>query len=138
MPPEEAYNNKQYSDALTGINKAEDLLGKSNAVLQGLKVKALYDSGEYAAAKQALDQFYTYKASKNLEKEIAPYLLKVEQKLAELEEKRKREDEETLLAKEKNEKEARLAKEAAAEGEAFLAEKCSTRRYSSNRIRLAV
>ncbi len=116
---EEAYGNKQYSDALTGLGKAEDLLGKSNAVLEGLKVKTLYDMSDYAAAKQALDKFYTYKASKNLEKEIAPYLLKVEGKLAEIEEKSRRKEEEARLAAAKKEDEARYFKESSSQ---FIAE----------------
>ncbi len=81
---EEAYGNKQYDDALTCLDKAEDLLGKSNAVLEGLKVKTLYDKGDYVDAKQALNNFYTFKSSKKLEKEIASYLLKLESKANEI------------------------------------------------------
>ncbi|MCG8378051.1 MAG: ankyrin repeat domain-containing protein, partial [Proteobacteria bacterium] len=81
---EEAYNNKQYESALNGIKKTEELLGKSNAVLEGLRVKVLFELKDYQAAKQALDKFYTYKASPELEKDIAPYLLKIDEAFTKL------------------------------------------------------
>jgi hypothetical protein len=80
---EDAYKNKEYSSALSGIKKAEKLLGGGNAVLQSLRVKILHDKGDYELAQQALDKFYTFKANTTLEKEIAPYLLKIDDKLEE-------------------------------------------------------
>ncbi|MCG8379750.1 MAG: hypothetical protein MI865_09790, partial [Proteobacteria bacterium] len=81
---EEAYNNKQYESALNGIKKTEELLGKSNAVLEALKVKILFEQKQFEAAKQTLDKFYTYKASPELEKDIAPYLLKIDEAFTKL------------------------------------------------------
>ncbi|MCG8378053.1 MAG: ankyrin repeat domain-containing protein [Proteobacteria bacterium] len=81
LAAEDAYSNQQYDSALNGIDKAEALLGKSNAVLEGLRVKVLFELKDYKNAKQALDKFYTYKASAELEKDIAPYLLQVDEAL---------------------------------------------------------
>ena len=75
---EQAYAEKKYDDALIGIKGVEALLGKSNALLQGLRVKALFGKGDYAGAKRALDTFFTLDASEQLSREIAPYLIKVE------------------------------------------------------------
>jgi len=75
---EQAYSEKKYDEALIGIKAVESLLGKSNALLQGLRVKTLYGKGDYAGTKRALDKFFTLDASEQLSREIAAYLLKAE------------------------------------------------------------
>ncbi|MFL0803054.1 MAG: hypothetical protein K6L81_05010 [Agarilytica sp.] len=72
-----------YGDALSAINKAESLLGSSNASTTALKVKIYFGQGKYQAAKQALNTFYTLKSGENLAREMAVFLTKVDKKIIE-------------------------------------------------------
>ena len=96
---EDAYAAKKYDEALIGIEVVESLLGKSNALLQGLRVKALYGKGDLAGTKKALDAFFQMEASDALSREIAPYLLNVKKKIEERETKSKRDAEKSAAHK---------------------------------------
>jgi len=75
------FNNKNYQSALDSIEKAESLLGTSNAELQGTRVKVLYETGQYQAVKKAFEAFNTYSPKQNLKQEIEAYLSRANEKM---------------------------------------------------------
>ncbi|GAA6170692.1 hypothetical protein NBRC116592_03620 [Colwellia sp. KU-HH00111] len=118
MAAEEAFNNKQYDDALKAVDKVESLLGKSNALLSALKVKTYFEQEKFIEAKAEIDVFFGFNAKVELAREVSSYLIKIdkgieEQKRSEQVAKDKAERERLeRVVREKAEKK-RLAKEKA-------------------------
>ena len=81
------FSSNNYKDCINTLDKVEGFLGKSNAVVANLKVKAYYKLKEYREAKTQLNKFFKYKASENLKNEMLDYIIKIDTKIEELEEK---------------------------------------------------
>jgi len=108
---QEAFDNGQYDDALTAIDKVESLLGKSNALLSALKVKTYFEQEQYIEAKAEIDVFFGFNAKEALAREVSSYLIKIDNGIEE--QKRRREQvKRERLAREEVEKE-KLAEEQA-------------------------
>ena len=61
--------------------RAVSLLGSSNAKLAALEVRILFAQKRYLDAKETLDQFYRYDPGPNLIRDMAPYLVEIEEEL---------------------------------------------------------
>ena len=96
---EEAYNNEEYSKAVSYCDQVVEILGSSNARVEGLYVKCYYEQNNISKAKEALQTFSNLKPDASLSKEIALYIVRIEE--AEKEEERRQE-----LAAEEAEKKA--------------------------------
>ncbi|KYG72199.1 WG repeat protein [Roseivirga ehrenbergii] len=80
-----AYDNSNYSRAISNLVEVEKTLGSTNARVLHLKIKAYYAKGEYSNAKASLDQFSNYSdsAAENIKSEVYSYIVKVDTKLKE-------------------------------------------------------
>lgn len=78
---QDAQENGQYQDALDALGKAVKLRGKTDARFTALEVKILIGLGNYSDAKTAIDRFYGYKSSNDLQREMAPLLLKIDKNI---------------------------------------------------------
>ncbi len=78
---EESYENKNYDAAMKSIKKVEKLLGKSNVTLSALRVKVLFGQRKYKDAKMELNLFYEYNSKKALAKEMASYIIKIDEEI---------------------------------------------------------
>jgi|SRR5690554_8107673 len=92
------YKSGNYHQALSYCQKAEEIIGKTNARIEAVRVKSYYASDDIIKAKASLETFLTLKTDEQLLKDIAPYIAKIEE--AEKEEKRRQE----LAAKKAEEK----------------------------------
>ncbi|MGB0917858.1 MAG: FISUMP domain-containing protein [Flavobacteriales bacterium] len=79
-------NAENYAKAVELLEESKQLLGNSNASIESLLVKTHFQNNDYPKAKKALDAFYTYNPSDQLQKQIAPFLVQVNDKLKEKEE----------------------------------------------------
>ena len=64
--------------------QAVSLLGSSNAKLAALEVKILFAQKRYLDAREGLDRFYRSDPGPNLIREMAPFVVKIEEKLEEV------------------------------------------------------
>tara|TARA_R110000796_G_scaffold71409_2_gene161979 strand:+ start:34246 stop:35607 length:1362 start_codon:yes stop_codon:yes gene_type:complete len=80
-----AYDNNNFSRAISNLIEVEKTLGSTNARVLHLKVKAYYAKGDYSNAKASLDQFSNYSdsAAENIKSEVYSYIVKVDNKLKE-------------------------------------------------------
>ena len=72
-----------YAKTSEFLEESKKLLGSSNASIEALLVKTHFQNKNYSVAKNALDAFYTYNPSDKLQKQIAPFLVRVNDKLNE-------------------------------------------------------
>ncbi len=88
-----AYKNGKYSSAIEYLDKTEEILGKTNARILSLKVKAYYNDEDYQKAKENLDLFsnYSSKATQELKDETYAYIVKVEEEMKAEEARKERE-----------------------------------------------
>ena len=97
---ETAYEDKDYSEALSALTKVEKLMGRSGARLAALRVKIYSDQAQWSKAKKALNQFYSFSPKEAYAKKLSPYVIKIDDAL-EREQKRlqaiKRENEQAEL-----------------------------------------
>lgn len=112
MQAEAAYEGEEWAKTLEYLDKVVELLGESNATIESLKVKALFELKQYAKAQDALNRFYKMESTLSLQKEMSGYLVKIEEKLeailrAEIarKEKQRREQQARLEAERRREKE---------------------------------
>lgn len=66
----EKYNNSEYKSSLTHLINAQNLLGKSNAVIEHLKVKCYFELKDFDKAEKSLISFFKYKAASHLVEEM--------------------------------------------------------------------
>lgn len=99
---ETAYQEGNYRDAYEHLKKAEELRGATDEVFLALEVKILTKQKKYTAARRALNQFYSYDPSTELQREMAPFLATIDREIA---------VEKRRLAKANAEREARLQRE---------------------------
>lgn len=111
---QEAFDNKQYDEALNKVLKVETLLGKSNALLSSLKVKVYFEQNRFKEAEAEIDIFFGFKSKASLARDISSYLIKVEKIIEE----QKRKERAVLIALEEVE---RVAQEKARKRLAALA-----------------
>lgn len=97
---EEAYENKNYTDALSSLKKAEELRGRTDARFLALEVKILVGLRRYGDAKTKLDKFYNSGPSVKLEREMAPILVAIDKNI-EKEKQRKIAEEQARLERER-------------------------------------
>ena len=78
------YGKKKYDEAIVHLDSAKKELGKTNDMLQELRIKCYFENREFASAKKEIDTYYTMKPdtssdfytkaesyNKNIEKSIA-------------------------------------------------------------------
>ena len=106
-----ALQSSNWDQALSNVNKAQDVLGSSAAIFESIRIKAYHGKKEYQKAKEYLLIFFQLNPADNLIDEIAPISLEIDNFL---EEKRKKEAEQ----KRKEEERRRLAAEAERKAEA--------------------
>lgn len=82
---EDEFNNKNYESALTGLEKAEQIMGEKIAPILVLEIKTRYELAQYEQVKELLEKFFTVQSTSAMQKEVSPYLIKNEEKLAEAE-----------------------------------------------------
>ncbi len=106
-----AYKNGKYSSAIEFLDKTEEILGKTNARILNLKVKASYANGDYERAKKNLDLFskHSSNATQELKDETYAYIVKVEMAI--------QKEEAARLAVLKKAEDARIADEKRIEAE---------------------
>lgn len=73
-----AYENQQYDDALTAIDKVESLLGNTNAQLSALKVKTYFKKNQFIKAKAEMDVFFGFTTTEVLTREVSSYLIQID------------------------------------------------------------
>lgn len=78
---ERALENDDYDTALTHVEKAQDTLGENNALLESIRVRSLYELGQYELAKTSLDSFYDLKPSESLNRSLASIIVKIDEKM---------------------------------------------------------
>ena len=76
MQAEDKFYNKNYMDALSAINKTEDLLGKGNAVSSALKVQIYFEQGKLDTTYNELKRFFGFKSRKELSDSMENYFRK--------------------------------------------------------------
>ncbi|OMP29942.1 CDC27 family protein [Mangrovimonas sp. DI 80] len=69
----EHYQNKRYNDAIKTVATIESNLGRSNAVLEYLKVKCYFELKEFDMAEKSLQAFFEYKAADYMVDEMLKY-----------------------------------------------------------------
>jgi len=97
-----AYENQQYDDALTAIDKVESLLGNTNAQLSALKVKTYFKKNQFIKAKAEMDVFFGFTTTEVLAREVSSYLIQIDKGIKE--EKVQLEKEKNRLAGHQNDK----------------------------------
>ena len=97
-----AYENQQYDDALTAIDKVESLLGNTNAQLSALKVKTYFKKNQFIKAKAEMDVFFGFTTTEVLTREVSSYLIQIDKGIKE--EKVQLEKENNRLAGHQNDK----------------------------------
>jgi len=75
---EDSFNEKNYDDAIKSLKKVEGLLGNSNSTVSALKIKILFAQGKLNAAKEELNNFYSYDATTELSRDMSRYLTKID------------------------------------------------------------
>jgi hypothetical protein len=118
---ENEYKSRNFSKAIEYCQQVEDLLGKTNARVEALRLKSYFDNGDTEKAKGSLKTFLSLGADESLVKSVSSYIVKIEeaekqrvQKEKQAEEariKKEREAEEARIRKEREAKEARIQKE---------------------------
>src|SRR5690554_2466647 len=76
---EEAFTKKEYDKAINYCDQVVEILGSSNALVEVLYVKSYYAQNKIAKAKEALHSFSNFSPDASLSKEIAPYIVKIEE-----------------------------------------------------------
>jgi TPR repeat protein len=104
------YKSRNYSKAIEYCQQVEDMLGKTNARVESVRLRSYYDDGKTEKAKQPLQTFLTLDPDEDIMKEVSSYIVKIEE--AEKERVRK---EEERIAKEKKAEEERKRKAEEAE-----------------------
>lgn len=77
---QDSFARQDYVNALNYLQSAENLLGKSNARIEGLRAKTLYHKGDIQGAKLALDRFFAFSPSTSLTREMTGYARDIEAK----------------------------------------------------------
>lgn len=78
---QDAYDSGDYENALKKVEAAEETMGSAGAPTLLLKAKLLYEIGRYGDAKLATSQFYKFNPSETMQREMAPILLSINEKL---------------------------------------------------------
>lgn len=78
---EKAMTNEDYETALSHAEKAKETLGSNNALLESIRVRALYEMGQFEPAGNALIEFYELDPSKELNRSLAPIIVKLQGEL---------------------------------------------------------
>jgi TonB family protein len=73
----DAYTNNEIDNALSYLNIATSKLGKSNAVIENLKVKCYFELKDFDKAEKSLVSFYKYKAASHLVDEMKTYAAQI-------------------------------------------------------------
>ena len=76
---ENEYKSRNFSKAIEYCRQVEDLLGKTNARLEALRLKSYFDNGDTEKAKTSLQTFLSLDADESLIKSISPYIIKIEE-----------------------------------------------------------
>ena len=104
------YKSRNYSKAIEYCQQVEDMLGKTNARVESVRLRSYYDDGKTEKAKKSLQAFLSLDPDEDIMKEVSSYIVKIEE--AEKERVRK---EEERIAKEKKAEEERKRKAEEAE-----------------------
>lgn len=75
-----AFENRNYQKAIDYCQEVENILGNSNARLEVLRLKSYYALGNATKAKNSLTNFYNYNSDESLKREVANYIVKIEEK----------------------------------------------------------
>ena len=78
---EKRFNQNEFATAMEYIDKTEQELGETNGRILNLKVKTLYNSGDFRGAQRALDQFinqYASTVTAEIKDETMAYYIKLE------------------------------------------------------------
>lgn len=73
-----AFENRNYQKAIDYCQEVENILGNSNARLEVLRLKSYYALGNATKAKNSLTNFYNYNSDESLKREVANYIVKIE------------------------------------------------------------
>lgn len=99
-----SFEQRNYQKTLDYCKEVEEILGNSNARVEVLRVKSHFELGNIDQAKQALDRFSSYEAEEALSREIAPYIVKIEDS----ENERKRKEAEAIQQAEREARQAEM------------------------------
>lgn len=88
---EKRFGQNDFETALEYINKTQATLGTTNGRILNLKVKTLYNLGQFHEANRALNKFekYSNQVTESLKNDTYSYLVRIERAIEELD---KRED----------------------------------------------
>lgn len=103
------YGSRNYSSAISKLDKTEKTLGSTNPKILNLKVKCLFEMGRFERAKETVQMFFDIansETSSALKNETLSYIVKIDEGI----EDEIRRKEEAKRAKERKEEEARLVK----------------------------
>lgn len=78
---EKAMANENYETALKLVGKAQQTLGSNNALLESIRVRALYETGQFESAGAARNTFYELNPSEELSRSLAPIIVKLQDEL---------------------------------------------------------
>lgn len=76
---ENEYKSRNFSKAIEYCRQVEDLLGKTNARVEALRLRSYFDNGDTEKAKKSLQTFLSLDADESLIKSISPYIIKIEE-----------------------------------------------------------
>lgn len=108
LSAETSYENKNYEDALSMLEKSVEAGGGTNAYIESLRIKIFHDQKRWMDAKRSLDRVYSMSVDNETLKDISPYIINVEKEYE-----RAKNEEEARIAKAKAEEEDRKKKEEA-------------------------
>lgn len=77
---QQAYEGGNYSEALSNLKQAENLVGDSGYYIM-LRAKTYYKKGDYREAKLEMDKFYASEPPEAMQREMAPILIGIDEQL---------------------------------------------------------
>src|SRR5690554_1438367 len=76
---ENEYKSRNFSKAIEYCQQVEDLLGKTNARVEALRLRSYFDNGDTEKAKGSLKTFLSLNADESLVKSVSSYIVKIEE-----------------------------------------------------------
>ena len=108
---EEAFEKGKHSEALDALEKAKEELGASNARIAALEVKSWFALEEYETAQKRMEEFYAFKPSDALSRNMAAYTFKIEAALDRIKKEEQRKAESARQEAERRAEAARIEAE---------------------------
>lgn len=73
------YKSRNYSKAIEYCQQVEDMLGKTNARVESVRLRSYYDDGKIEKAKKSLQAFLSLDPDEDIMKEVSSYIVKIEE-----------------------------------------------------------